>query len=47
MKVLFRSGRFSFIFAWYDLWTGVYFDVGHRTLYLALVPMLLFRFEEL
>ena len=32
-------------FAWYDFWIGAYYHVGHRTLYICPLPMIVFRFE--
>lgn len=45
MKVLFKVGLFSLIWAWYDLWIGFYYDVGHRVLYFIPFPTLVFRFQ--
>jgi len=45
MKILLKLGFFQLIFAWYDLWIGSYYDVGHRTLYIILIPTLVFRFQ--
>ena len=28
-----------FIFAWYDLWVGAYWDRAHRRLYILPLPM--------
>lgn len=33
------------ILAWYDFWIGLYYDVGHRTLYILPLPMVVFRFQ--
>ena len=33
------SGRIRFIFAWYDLWVGAYYDRTKRLLYILPVPM--------
>jgi hypothetical protein len=33
-----RSGRVRPIFAWYDMWVGMYVDREHRRLYLLPVP---------
>ena len=45
MKILYQKGFFKLIFAWYDMWVGAYYDVGHRTLYILPLPMLVFRFQ--
>ena len=45
MKILFKKGRFSIIFAWYDQWIGHYRDVDHNTSYLIIIPCIAFRFE--
>ena len=45
MTVLFKRGNFSLILAWYDLWIGLYYDVGHRVLYVLPIPMVVFRFQ--
>jgi hypothetical protein len=45
MKVLYKRGLFSLILAWYDLWIGFYYDVGHRVLYFLPFPMLVFCFQ--
>ena len=45
MKRLFKIGKFQLILAWYDLWIGAYYDIGHRTLYILPLPCLVFRFE--
>lgn len=45
MKTVFARGCFSLVFAWYDMWIGAYYDVGHRTLYICLLPMLVLRFQ--
>lgn len=37
--------KFRFFFAWFDFWIGAYYDVGHRTLYVCLLPMCVMRFE--
>lgn len=45
MRVLYKKEWFQLIFAWYDLWIGFYYDIGHHTLYVILIPMLVFRFQ--
>ena len=45
MKRLFKIGCFQLILAWYDLWIGFYYDVGHRTLYFIPIPCVVFRFQ--
>lgn len=45
MKILLKIKNFQLIFAWYDLWIGVYYDVGHRTLYMNPIPTIVFRIE--
>lgn len=45
MKRILKFGRFQLILAWYDLWIGAYYDIGHRTLYILPLPCLVFRFE--
>lgn len=45
MKRLLRLGRLQVLLVWYDLWVGAYYDVGHRTLYLCPLPMLVLRLE--
>ena len=45
MKRLLKLGCFQLIFAWYDLWVGFYYDIGHKTLYFIPFPCLVFRFE--
>jgi hypothetical protein len=37
--------KFRAFFAWFDLWIGAYYDVGHRTLYVCPLPMCVLRFE--
>jgi hypothetical protein len=32
-------------FAWFDFWIGAYYDVGHRTLYVCPLPMIVVRLE--
>ena|SRR3990167_6314772 len=41
VKTLFTVGRFNieFIFRWYDLWVGFYWDRKSRILYFFPVPM--------
>lgn len=36
--------KVSFVFAWYDLWVGVYWDRKNRHLYL-MVPLVGIRLE--
>ena len=36
--------KIRFIFAWYDLWVGIYWDRKHRRLYL-MIPMIGFYVE--
>lgn len=31
--------RVRFIFAWYDMWIGAYYDRHHRRLYVLPIPM--------
>lgn len=31
--------KIRFVFAWYDLWVGAYWDRRSRTLYMLPVPM--------
>lgn len=45
MRRLIKIGKFQLILAWYDLWVGLYYDVGHRTLYFLPLPCIVFRFE--
>lgn len=45
MKVIYANGRFTLLFAWYDLWVGAYYDVGHRVLYVLPLPTLVLRFQ--
>lgn len=45
MKVLYKKGWFQLILAWYDFWIGLYYDVGHRTLYFLPFPMVVLRFQ--
>ncbi len=35
------------IFAWYDLWMGVYIDRYHETVYIFILPMIGIRIEIL
>lgn len=37
--------KFRIFYAWYDFWIGAYWDVGHRTLYICLLPTIVMRFE--
>lgn len=30
--------KFRFVFAWYDLWIGIFIDRKHRRLYILPVP---------
>lgn len=32
--------RFGFLFAWYDLWIGFYWDRKNKTLYFCFLPTL-------
>jgi hypothetical protein len=45
MKRLVKIGCFQFILAWYDIWVGVYYDVGHRTIYVCPLPIVVLRFQ--
>jgi hypothetical protein len=45
MKQILKIGRFQMILAWYDLWVGFYYDVGHKTLYFIPIPCVVFRYE--
>lgn len=45
MKTIIKIGWFQLILAWYDLWIGFYYDIGHRTLYFIPIPCLVFRFQ--
>lgn len=42
---LLKISFFQVIIAWYDLWIGAYWDIGHRTLYICPLPMLVLRFQ--
>lgn len=37
--------RLRFLFAWYDLWVGLYYDRSGRKLYVFPLPMLGFVLE--
>lgn len=37
--------KFRVFWAWYDLWIGAYWDIGHRTLYICPLPTVVLRFE--
>lgn len=37
--------RISPVFAWYDLWVGVFIDIRKRTLYIFPVPVFGLRVE--
>ena len=37
--------KINLLFAWYDFWIGGYYDVGHRTLYINFLPMIVLRLE--
>lgn len=45
MRRIFKVGNFQFILAWYDIWIGAYWDIGHRTLYVCPLPMIVLRFQ--
>lgn len=45
MKRIIKIGNFQLILAWYDIWIGTYYDVGHSTLYICPLPMVVLRFE--
>lgn len=45
MKTLLELGFFKLILAWYDMWIGLYWDVGYRTLYICPLPMIVLRFQ--
>ena len=32
--------KINFIFAWYDLWIGLYWDRKNKTLYILPIPMI-------
>ncbi len=32
--------KVRFVFAWYDLWVGVYWDQAHRRLFVMVLPTL-------
>jgi hypothetical protein len=42
---IFRYKRLQIILAWYDIWIGVYYDIGHRTIYVCPLPMVVLRYE--
>jgi len=42
MKI-FRRGRFSISFLYFDLWVGVYLNRTAKTIYLCPIPCLVFR----
>lgn len=37
--------KLSFVFAWYDLWVGAYWDREKRTLYVLPLPTVGFKIE--
>ena len=45
MITIFAYKFFKLILAWYDMWIGLYYDLGHKTLYICPLPMLLLRFQ--
>ena len=44
-KLLAVIPKVSLFWAWYDFWIGGYWDVGHKTLYICLLPTLVLRIE--
>lgn len=40
---LYLSDRISFIFAWYDMWIGAYYDRKEKVLYICPIPMCVIR----
>lgn len=36
---------FRVFWAWFDFWIGLYYDIGHKTLYICPLPTIVFRFE--
>ena len=38
--------RLTLGFAWYDLWVGVFYDVGRRTVYVCPVPTVLITYRR-
>lgn len=38
--------KFSFFFAWYDLWIGAYFDRDRRVWYVCLLPCCVLKIER-
>lgn len=45
MKRILKFRNFQLILAWYDIWIGAYYDIGHTTLYVCPLPMVVLRFE--
>lgn len=45
MKRLLKIGYFQLILAWYDIWVGFYYDIGHKTIYVCPLPMVVLRFQ--
>ena len=45
MITIFAYKFFKLILAWYDMWIGLYYDLGHKTLYICPLPMLVLRFQ--
>lgn len=45
IKRYIKKIKFKLFFAWFDLWIGVYIDVGHKTVYINFLPTLVLRIE--
>lgn len=43
MKI--RGIKFKLLFVWYDLWIGVYIDIGHKTVYINFLPTIVLRIK--